>query len=56
MALVVSRLSPYRPRIDPGPVHVRFVMDTGTGTGFSPSILVLPCQYYSINSPYSSSC
>jgi len=26
-----------------------------TGTGFSPSISVLPCQYHSINAPNSSS-
>jgi len=28
---------------------------SGAGTGFSPGILIFPCQYHSTTAPYSSS-
>jgi hypothetical protein len=40
--------------IDSRPVHVRFVVDKVVLGPVPPSDLVLPCQYYSNNVPYSS--
>jgi hypothetical protein len=46
----VTGLPQQRRGFDPRSVHVRFVVDEVTGTGFSPSTPVFPCRYRSVNS------
>jgi hypothetical protein len=44
-ATLAAGLSLRRPGFAAGSIHVGFVVDSGTGTGFSRSSLVFPCQY-----------
>ena len=46
---LVAGLSPRRPGLDPGSVHVGFVVDKVAS--FPPSTLVFPCQFHSTSIP-----
>ena len=52
---LVAGLSLPRSRLDTGPVHVRFMMDSGIETGFSPTTAGFPCQNYDTKAPHSPS-
>ena len=48
---IIARLQPQKPEYDPGFVHVEFVVDEVTVTGFPQSTSVFPRQYHSLNNP-----
>jgi hypothetical protein len=54
----IDWISPQRRDFDPGPLHVRFVVDrvAGIGTGFSPCNVFSHCHYLCTCATYSSSC
>jgi hypothetical protein len=49
---LVADLSSPQTRFEPGPIHVRISCGpSDSATGFSPSVLVFPCQYHSTGPP-----
>jgi hypothetical protein len=45
----VADLSLPRPGFQSRPVHVGYAVDSGAGTGFSPSTYIYACHCYSTN-------
>lgn len=49
---LIAGILPLRPEFDANRIHVKFVVDIGTGIGFSTSTPVFPFWYHSTNNLY----